>query len=155
MMKPVVGVVLGSESDREAMRPALEVLGEFGVTYEVVVSSAHRQPDQTRHYAKTAEEKGLKVLIAAAGLAAHLPGALASHTTLPVLGVPLPVSSLGGLDSLLSIVQMPGGVPVGALGIGAAGAKNAAFLAVEILALEDRELKRKLLDQREASVKTN
>jgi phosphoribosylaminoimidazole carboxylase PurE protein len=143
-MKPVVGIVLGSRSDLEVAQPAMDTLDEFGVAYEVVIASAHRQPDRTRRYASGAAAKGLKVLIAAAGMAAHLPGVLASHTTLPVLGVPIPSSSLGGLDSLLSIVQMPGGIPVGTLGIGSAGARNSALLAVEILALGDRALARKI-----------
>jgi len=149
-MGAVVGVVLGSRSDTEQVQPAMDVLDEFGVEYEMVVSSAHRQPDRTREYATGAEKQGIKVLIAAAGMAAHLPGVLASYTTLPVLGVPVPGSTLGGLDSLLSIVQMPGGIPVGTLGIGRAGAKNAALLAIEILALQDPSLKRKLEEYRAA-----
>ncbi|MCK4548395.1 MAG: 5-(carboxyamino)imidazole ribonucleotide mutase [Candidatus Eisenbacteria sp.] len=149
-MKPVVGIVLGSRSDVEVVQPAMDLLDEFGVAHEIVVSSAHRQPERTRRYAAGAEKKGLKILIAAAGLAAHLPGVLASHTTLPVLGVPVPASTLGGLDSLLSIVQMPGGIPVGTLGIGGPGAKNAALLAVQILALHDRRLKNKLQAYRQA-----
>jgi len=149
-MGAVVGVVLGSRSDTEQVQPAMDVLDEFGVEYEMVVSSAHRQPDRTREYATGAEKQGIKVLIAAAGMAAHLPGVLASYTTLPVLGVPVPGSTLGGLDSLLSIVQMPGGIPVGTLGIGRAGAKNAALLAIEILALQDPSLKLKLEEYRAA-----
>jgi len=137
----VVGIVLGSSSDREAIQPAVDTLEEFGVGYEVVVSSAHRQPAKTRRYAGGAEKRGIKVIIAAAGMAAHLPGVLASHTTLPVLGVPLAVSSLGGIDSLLSMAQMPGGIPVGTLGIGRAGARNAALLAVAILSLGDAALR--------------
>jgi phosphoribosylaminoimidazole carboxylase PurE protein len=148
--RPVVGIVLGSRSDLETVSPATGILEEFGVPFEVVVSSAHRQPERTRAYARGAEKKGLRVLIAAAGMAAHLPGVLASHTTLPVLGVPVPSSSLGGLDALLSMAQMPGGTPVGTLGIGAAGARNAALLAVEILALEDRGLREALSRYRRA-----
>jgi phosphoribosylaminoimidazole carboxylase PurE protein len=151
-MAPFVGIVLGSRSDMEHVQPAVDVLDEFGVGYEVVVASAHRQPERVRQFAEGAEKKGLKVMIAVAGMAAHLPGVLASHTTLPVLGVPVPSSTLGGLDSLLSIVQMPGGIPVGTLGIGRAGARNAALLAVEILALMDSPdgaaLKRKLEEYR-------
>ena len=128
----------------------MDVLEEFEVEYEVVVASAHRQPDRARRYASGAEKRGLRILIAAAGMAAHLPGVLASHTTLPVLGVPLPVSTLGGLDSLLSIAQMPVGIPVGTLGIGAAGAQNAALLAVEMLALGDSTLRRALKTYRQA-----
>lgn len=149
-MKPVVGVVLGSESDRAAVRPGEEIFDEFAVGYEVVVSSAHRHPERTRRYARTAESRGLRVLIGVAGMAAHLPGVLASHTSLPVLGVPLSVSTLGGLDSLLSIAQMPAGVPVGTLGIGPTGARNAALLAVEILALGDGGLRRKVVAYRRA-----
>ncbi len=141
---PLVGVVMGSQSDWETMRAAATVLDEFGVPRECKIVSAHRTPDWMCEYAKSAEGRGLKVLIAGAGGAAHLPGMIASQTELPVLGVPVKSQALNGLDSLLSIVQMPGGVPVGTLAIGEAGAKNAALLAVRILALESSALREKL-----------
>jgi len=131
---PLVGVIMGSRSDWETMRHACETLEELGVTYERRVVSAHRTPDLLFEYAGSAEGRGLEVLIAGAGGAAHLPGMLAAKTTLPVLGVPIPTKHLQGLDSLLSIVQMPTGVPVGTLAIGPAGAVNAALLAAAILA---------------------
>lgn len=140
MDKPLVGIVMGSESDGEIMAGAAQVLEKLGIPHETLVSSAHRDPDRTRKYAREAKEKGIKVLIAGAGYAAHLPGALASETTLPVIGVPLASSPLGGIDSLLSIVQMPSGVPVATMGVGESGARNAALLAAEILALENKEL---------------
>jgi 5-(carboxyamino)imidazole ribonucleotide mutase len=140
----LVGVIMGSRSDLETMRGAVEVLKEFGVPHEVRIVSAHRTPEWMAEYARTAEERGLEVLIAGAGGAAHLPGMVASHTVLPVLGVPVQSKALSGLDSLLSIVQMPGGVPVGTLAIGAAGAKNAGLLAVRILATTRSELRSKL-----------
>lgn len=149
MDNPVVGIVMGSRSDRETMEEAAKVLGELGIPHETVVSSAHRDPERTREYARRAEERGLRVLIAGAGYAAHLPGVLASETTLPVIGVPLASSPLGGIDSLLSIVQMPSGVPVATVGVGGSGAKNAALLAAEILALEDGELAAVLKGYRE------
>lgn len=138
---PLVGVVIGSKTDTEFIQPALEVLKQFGVSYEVSVMSAHRNPEKVKEYGSKAEEKGLKIIIAAAGAAAHLPGVLASWTTLPVIGIPLPTSELRGIDALLSISQMPSGVPVACMGIGASGAKNAALLAVQILSLEDREIR--------------
>ncbi len=141
---PRVGVVMGSESDRPAMEDAVRVLAEFGVGCEVAVRSAHRTPDATALWARGARGRGLKVIIAGAGGAAHLAGAVAAHTRLPVLGVPLATSPLGGFDALLSTVQMPPGVPVGTLGVGAWGAKNAAHLALRILALEDAALARRL-----------
>ena len=134
--KPVVGIVMGSASDWETMKHAAETLGKLGIAHESRVVSAHRTPDRLVAYAKTARERGLKVLIAGAGLAAGLPGMLAALTPLPVLGVPL-AGALMGLDSLLSMVQMPGGVPVGTLAIGRHGAVNAAVLAASILALAD------------------
>ena len=143
----VVGIVMGSESDRVTMEEAARVLGEFGVGCEVLVRSAHRTPDATARWARTAGSRGLRVLIAGAGGAAHLAGALAAHSRLPVLGVPLASSPLGGFDALLSTVQMPPGVPVGTLGVGAWGAKNAAHLALRILALSDPALARRLEDQ--------
>ena len=144
MRKPLVAVVMGSKSDAPIMRECEKILEEYGIPFETLVSSAHRNPARTRNYAKNAAKKGIKVIIAGAGLAAHLPGALASHTDLPVIGVPLPGSTLGGLDSLLSIVQMPGGEPVATMGIGKSGAKNAAILAAQILALSDAEVARAL-----------
>jgi 5-(carboxyamino)imidazole ribonucleotide mutase len=130
---PLVGVVMGSKSDWETMRHATATLGSLGVPYETRVVSAHRTPDLLMEYAATAEERGLKVIVAGAGGAAHLPGMLAAKTALPVLGVPVKSRALNGLDSLLSIVQMPGGVPVGTLAIGDSGAKNAALFACAIL----------------------
>jgi phosphoribosylaminoimidazole carboxylase PurE protein len=150
---PKVAVLMGSESDREVMTKTAETLEKYGVECEVVVASAHRTPDKTREYARTAEERGIKVIIAGAGAAAHLPGAVAAHTKLPVIGVPLAGTSLGGLDALLSIVQMPKGVPVATMAIGKAGAINAAKFAVQILALEDEHLANKLRDEREDAKK--
>jgi 5-(carboxyamino)imidazole ribonucleotide mutase len=140
---------MGSKSDWETMRSAAELLTQFGVPHECRIVSAHRTPDWMREYAASAEERGLQVIIAAAGGAAHLPGMVAAHTLLPVLGVPIESQSLRGLDSLLSIVQMPGGVPVGTLAIGRAGAKNAALLAVSILAAARPELRNRLRAFRE------
>jgi 5-(carboxyamino)imidazole ribonucleotide mutase len=131
---PLVGVIMGSKSDWETMHYACEMLASFHVPYEKRIVSAHRTPDWMTEYAKNAAKRGLEVIIAAAGGAAHLPGMVASHTTVPVLGVPIKSSNLNGIDSLLSIVQMPAGIPVGTLAIGNAGAKNAALLAVSILA---------------------
>lgn len=143
---PLVGVVMGSRSDLPTMRAAAEILQQFDVPFEAEVVSAHRTPDRLVEYAKGARGRGLKVIIAGAGGAAHLPGMLAASTTLPVFGVPVQSRALSGLDSLLSIVQMPGGVPVGTLAIGASGAKNAALLAVRVLALSDEGLAEKLAD---------
>ena len=141
---PLVGVIMGSKSDWETLRHAADVLAEFGVPHECRVVSAHRTPEWMCEYARSAEERGLAVIIAGAGGAAHLPGMVASQTVLPVLGVPVQSRALQGLDSLLSIVQMPGGVPVGTLAIGEAGARNAALLAVRILATTRPELREKL-----------
>ncbi len=141
---PLVAVVMGSRSDLETMRHTEEVLERFEVPHEVRILSAHRTPRETAEYAHKAEERGLEVIIAAAGGAAHLAGVIAAHTLLPVLGVPMESAALKGLDSLLSTVQMPGGVPVGTLGIGKAGATNAALLAVAILANGRPELRQKL-----------
>lgn len=141
---PLVGIIMGSRSDLETMRPAADLLREFDVPHEVRVVSAHRTPDWMAEYARTAESRGLDVIIAGAGGAAHLPGMVASHSVLPVLGVPVQSKTLSGLDSLLSIVQMPGGIPVGTLAIGTAGAKNAALLAVRILATSRPELRTRL-----------
>jgi phosphoribosylaminoimidazole carboxylase PurE protein len=134
---PLVGIVMGSESDREVMEAAAQILKELEIPHEILSSSAHRQPEKTREYATRAMERGIKVIIAGAGYAAHLPGVIASQTTLPVIGVPLASSPLAGIDSLLSIIQMPSGIPVATMGIGKSGAKNAALLAAEILALEE------------------
>ena len=141
---PVVGVVMGSKSDWETLKHADQVLTEFGVPHECRIVSAHRTPNEMADYAREAEGRGLKVIIAGAGGAAHLPGMIASQTTLPVLGVPVESHALKGLDSLLSIVQMPAGVPVGTLAIGKAGATNAALLAIAILATSDPSLRTRL-----------
>lgn len=141
---PLVGVIMGSRSDLDTMRSAADVLREFDVPHEVRVVSAHRTPEWMCDYARTAEQRGLEVIIAGAGGAAHLPGMVASQTVLPVLGVPVQSRALNGLDSLLSIVQMPGGIPVGTLAIGTAGAKNAGLLAVRILAASRPELRASL-----------
>lgn len=142
--QPLVGVVMGSKSDWDTMRAAADVLQEFNVPHECRVVSAHRTPDWMNEYAKTAESRGLQVIIAGAGGAAHLPGMIASQTVLPVLGVPVKSRALNGLDSLLSIVQMPGGVPVGTVAIGESGAKNAGLLAVRILATCHPDLREQL-----------
>jgi len=147
---PLVGVIMGSVSDWETMRQAVEVLREFNVPHEAQVVSAHRTPEDMFDYARQAEGRGLQVLIAGAGGAAHLPGMVASLTVLPVLGVPVQSRALSGLDSLLSIAQMPGGVPVGTLAIGTAGAKNAGLLAVRILANTRPTLREQLHAYREA-----
>ena len=141
---PVIGIIMGSTSDWPTMKLASEILDEFGVPWEAEVVSAHRTPDKLKQYANDAEGRGLKVLIAGAGGAAHLPGMAAAQTLLPVLGVPVKSKALNGVDSLLSIVQMPYGVPVGTLSIGEAGAKNAALLAVRLLANTDQDLLEKL-----------
>lgn len=137
---PVVGVIMGSQSDWPTMRHTAELLAELGVAHEVRIVSAHRTPERLYTYAKTAAGRGLKVVIAGAGGAAHLPGMAASMTILPVLGVPIESKSLKGLDSLLSIVQMPGGVPVGTLAVGKSGAVNAGLMAASIIALEDKKV---------------
>ena len=141
-MQPVVGIVMGSSSDFEVMNQAATVLERFNVEYEIRVVSAHRTPDKMHEYGSSAKHRGLKVIIAGAGGAAHLPGMLASVTTLPVIGVPVPLKNLSGLDSLLSIAQMPAGIPVATVAIG--GARNAGLLAVRILGAADSELRRKL-----------
>ena len=141
---PSVGLIMGSKSDWDTMQAAAELLTQFGVSHESRVVSAHRTPQWMNEYATTAEARGLKIIIAGAGGAAHLPGMVAAQTILPVLGVPVQSKALSGLDSLLSIVQMPGGVPVGTLAIGTAGAKNSALLAIRILATTDAPLREKL-----------
>ena len=147
MKKPLIGILMGSDSDLPVMEKAAEVLKEMGVAYEIDISSAHRLPEKTAGYAKTARERGLEVLIAGAGMAAHLAGVLAAHTTLPVIGVPLKSGALEGVDALYSTVQMPPGVPVATVGID--GAKNAAYLACEILSIKYPEIVKKLEDFRE------
>jgi len=142
--KPVVGFLVGSKSDLKFVQEGLSLFEAFGIAYDLQVISAHRTPDRAAQYARDAESAGLKVIIAAAGAAAHLAGAIASHTTLPVIGVPLPSTDLKGLDSLLSTVQMPAGIPVATMAIGEAGATNAAILAAEILALSDSALAERL-----------
>lgn len=143
-LKTRVGIVMGSESDRTTMEEAAKALADFGVGSEVVVRSAHRAPEATAHYARSAKSRGIEVIIAGAGGAAHLAGAMAAHSRLPVLGVPLATSPLSGFDALLATVQMPPGVPVGTLGVGAWGARNAAHLALRILALGDAALAQRL-----------
>ncbi|MGN6270647.1 MAG: 5-(carboxyamino)imidazole ribonucleotide mutase [Sphingomonas sp.] len=147
---PLIGIIMGSRSDWETMRHAAETLDALGVAYEAKVVSAHRTPDRLYDYAKSAKGRGLKALIAGAGGAAHLPGMAASMTPLPVLGVPVQSKALDGMDSLLSIVQMPAGIPVGTLAIGKAGAVNAALLAAAILAIGDATLAARLADWRQA-----
>ncbi len=152
MKKPLVGILMGSESDLPVMEKAVEVLKDMGVPFEMEISSAHRLPEKTANYAKRARERGIEVLIAGAGMAAHLAGALASHTTLPVIGVPIKSGALEGKDALYSTVQMPPGVPVATVGID--GAKNAAYLACEILSIKYREIARKLEDFRTKTKKS-
>lgn len=144
MDKPIVSILMGSDSDMPVLKETIATLSEFEIPFEVQIMSAHRSPEKTSDYAKNAKEKGIKVIIAAAGGAAHLAGVVASHTILPVIGVPIKGSTLDGLDSLLSIVQMPPGVPVATVGINAA--KNAALLAIQILATSDVILQPKLVD---------
>jgi len=137
-----VGIVMGSKTDTDIIKPALDMLEQLGVDYEVSIISAHRNPEKVREYGLKAAERGLEVIIAAAGYAAHLPGILASWTTVPVIGVPLPTSDLKGVDALLSMAQMPAGVPVACVGIGKSGAKNAALLAAQILGIRHEEIKK-------------
>ncbi len=146
--QPTVSIVMGSKSDLETMQEAAKILKAFGIAHEMRVISAHRTPARAHEFGSTAEARGVKVIIAGAGKAAHLAGVMASLTTLPVVGVPMKTSDLGGLDSLLSTVQMPGGIPVATTAIGNAGAKNAGLLAVAILALSDAALSAKLKDYR-------
>lgn len=147
-MKPKVLIVIGSDSDLPVMEEAGKVLEEFGIPYILTVASAHRSPERTRKLATEAEEKGIEVIIAAAGMAAHLAGVLASHTLLPVIGVPIDSSCLHGLDSLLSTVQMPPGVPVATMSIGSAGAKNAAILSAQIVSKKDPQVAKRLKEYR-------
>lgn len=143
-----VSILMGSKSDYEVMKEAAKTLESFGVKYELIISSAHRSPKRTKEYIVSAEEKGAKVFVAAAGMAAHLAGAVAAYTTKPVLGVPMSGSNLASMDSLFSTVQMPSGIPVGTLAIGKAGAINAAYLAMQILAIYDTDLAQKLKEDR-------
>ena len=139
---PLVGVVMGSKSDSDVVQPMLDALKQLGIEYEVNIISAHRTPDKARTYGLAARSRGIEVIIAAAGAAAHLPGVLASWTTLPVIGVPLAGSELKGIDALYSIVQMPSGIPVACMAVGSAGAKNAAFMAAAILSLKHEEIRK-------------
>lgn len=143
-LKPIIGIIMGSDSDLPTMQSAADICEEFGVPYELRVVSAHRTPDDMADYGRTAHIRGIKVIIAGAGGAAHLPGMIAAHSPLPVIGVPVQSKALSGLDSLLSIVQMPGGVPVATVAIG--GAKNAGLLAMQILSIADHSLLEKMLD---------
>ncbi len=152
--KPLVSIIMGSTSDWETMKNAADILKDFNVAHETKVVSAHRTPDLLFEFAKTAEQRGIEVIIAGAGGAAHLPGMCASQTVLPVLGVPVKSRALSGMDSLLSIVQMPAGIPVGTLAIGDAGAKNAALFAISILANSRTELREKLKAFREKQTNT-
>ncbi len=149
MTTPKIGILMGSKSDADIMGESARILEEFGVPHELKVLSAHRTPQETSEYAQSAEGRGIQALIAGAGYAAHLAGALAAHSTLPIIGVPLDASSLQGLDSLLSTVQMPKGIPVACMGIGKAGAINAALFAVQILARSDPALAQRLKEYRE------
>jgi 5-(carboxyamino)imidazole ribonucleotide mutase len=151
-MQPLVGILMGSQSDWPKIQAAAAALEEFGIACEVRVLSAHRTPELVRDYAAGAAERGLRVIIAAAGGAAHLAGAVAAHTVLPVIGIPVPTELAGGLDSLLSVVQMPGDVPVATVGVGGGGPRNAGLLAAEILALADPVLRNKLLAFKQALV---
>ncbi|HYL12212.1 MAG TPA: 5-(carboxyamino)imidazole ribonucleotide mutase [Terriglobales bacterium] len=149
MSKPLVSIVMGSDSDLDIMQEAANALEEFGIGYEIDVISAHRSPDRTAEYAKTAAGRGVRVIIAGAGGAAHLAGVIAAHTSLPVIGVPIPSTSLNGVDSLLATVQMPAGIPVATLAIGKAGATNAGILAAQILALSSASLGKKMQAHKE------
>ncbi len=151
---PLVSIIMGSASDWETMKNAADILTDFGVSFETKVVSAHRTPDLLFDFAKSAEERGIEVIIAGAGGAAHLPGMCAAQTVLPVLGVPVQTKALSGMDSLLSIVQMPAGIPVGTLAIGNAGATNAALLAISILSNTRKDLREKLRKFREEQTKT-
>ena len=148
-----IAIVMGSQSDLETMNEAVNLLKEFNAEYEVRILSAHRTPDEVAKFAKDARKDGVKVIIAGAGGAAALAGSIAAHTTLPVIGVPMETSSLKGLDSLLSTVQMPGGVPVASMAIGRAGAKNSAIFALEILGVSDKEIEKKLNNYKKELVK--
>ena len=152
-MKPVIAILMGSDSDVPALKPCGEVLREFGIEFVAKVLSAHRTPDEAVDFVKAARKNGIKVIIAAAGGAAHLAGVAAANTSLPVIGIPVESSSLKGLDSLLSTVQMPAGTPVATVAVGSGGVKNAAFLAARILALSDAKLEKRLQDYKEENKK--
>jgi len=149
MSKPLVSIVMGSDSDLDIMREAGKALEEFGIVYEMDVTSAHRSPDRTAEYARKAAGRGVRVIIAGAGGAAHLAGVIAAHTSLPVIGVPIPSTSLNGMDSLLATVQMPAGIPVATVAIGKPGATNAGILAAQILGLASASVARKLEEHKE------
>ena len=149
MSKPLVSIVMGSDSDLEIMREAGKALDDFGIAYEIDVTSAHRSPDRSADFAKKAAERGIRVIIAGAGGAAYLAGVIAAHTILPVIGVPIPSTSLNGMDSLLSTVQMPPGIPVATVGVGAMGAANAGHLAAAMLALRDPALRTRVKERRQ------
>jgi phosphoribosylaminoimidazole carboxylase PurE protein len=148
MSTPLVSIVMGSDSDLDVMREAGKALEDFGIGYEIDVTSAHRSPDRTAEFARRAAERGIRVIIAGAGGAAHLAGVIAAHSTLPVIGVPIPSTSLNGLDSLLATVQMPAGIPVATVAIGKPGASNAGILAAQILALSDDSVAKKMADHK-------
>ena len=149
MSNPLVSIVMGSDSDLEIMREAGKALDGFGIAYEIDVTSAHRSPDRTADYARKAAQRGIRVIIAGAGGAAHLAGVIAAHTVLPVIGVPIPATSLNGLDSLLATVQMPAGIPVATVAIGKPGATNAGILAAQIIGVGDSAIARKLQSHKE------
>jgi 5-(carboxyamino)imidazole ribonucleotide mutase len=151
MEKPIVGIVLGSDSDLPIMEETARILQEFGVSYEMTIASAHRSPELAAEYARTAEERGLAVIISGAGMAAHLPGVLAAYSCLPVIGVPLKGGALSGLDALYSVVQMPPGVPVAAVAVD--GARNAALLAIQMLSIKDMELREGFRDYKQELAK--
>jgi 5-(carboxyamino)imidazole ribonucleotide mutase len=148
-----ISIIMGSKSDYEIMKECAETLKKFGVPYELIISSAHRSPDRTKKYISEAEKKGAQVFIAAAGMAAHLAGAVAATTTKPVIGVPMKGGAMDGMDAMLSTVQMPSGMPVATVALGKAGAVNAAYLAIQIMALDDDELKTKLDEDRISKAK--
>jgi phosphoribosylaminoimidazole carboxylase PurE protein len=152
MSKPLVSIVMGSDSDLDIMREAAKALDDFGIAYEIDVTSAHRSPDRTADFARKAAGRGVRVIIAGAGGAAHLAGVIAAHTTLPVIGVPIPSTALNGMDSLLATVQMPAGIPVATVAIGKAGATNAGILAAQILGLASESLAKKLESLKETLV---
>jgi 5-(carboxyamino)imidazole ribonucleotide mutase len=154
MSKPLVSIVMGSDSDLEIMREAAKALDEFGIAYELDVTSAHRSPDRTADYARKAAGRGVRVIIAGAGGAAHLAGVIAAHTTLPVIGVPIPSTSLQGIDSLLATVQMPAGIPVATVAIGRPGATNAGILAAQMIGVGDRAITKKLEAHKEKLAKS-
>ena len=148
-----VSIIMGSKSDYEIMKECAKTLESFSIPYELIISSAHRSPERTKNYIKQAEEKGAQIFVAAAGMAAHLAGAVAAHTTKPVIGVPMKGGAMDGMDAMLSTVQMPAGMPVATVALGKAGAVNAAYLAMQILALDDTELATKLYEDRIAKAK--